>query len=383
MKEERSADGRILLTQEVRNGLHEKLIENGCEPEKLMGKFNFDPPTTTEYFESQDLAFSAELPMNPLWGTPTYAPRPYEVLLQDPREDSSLSFGPVGVMEGCGLMRLYELSIDSQKSIGEITEEITKQNGEMFLGGDVPEQAKPQTVTIGEYDAVRFTEDGFCTTPTIIVPGPLYSYRIFALCSGGSEEEFDVLSDIVESMKFLDVRSIQTSDDECDKGPDPLPAIETVHHEDWESFAIDFPFNPNWKDWEGEQVMDGEKTNAGLVFGPLRYTYSPNDAPRWSTSPCSPVRDFQFFIGMPVTQEEVVTEYKERFPEMAEQIKAQRIGSVDTVVIPAPEAVCPTPEIIVIAKESTWHFTMSCEGIKHYDDPLGELTKIVKTMRLK
>lgn len=169
----------------------------------------------------------------------------------------------------------------------------------------------------------------------------------------------------------------------CEDLPVPASAT-TIVHVDWEEFSFDIPFNPEWKGFSGQPVMLSEKDNGGTRFGPRRYVYNPEAMfPEPVDTDCAAERDF--YLGIDTgTRAELLAREKEKYPDMADRIVVKHIGSVDAIVVPAPDGVCPTPVIIMLGKNNVnWDLMMSCEGLRHVADPMAELVKIAKTMRIK
>lgn len=162
------------------------------------------------------------------------------------------------------------------------------------------------------------------------------------------------------------------------------PATTTTEERDWGDMTIRLPFNPLWKDEAGESLMISEKSSGGINFGPYHYDadWSSVGLHHWKDTWCEPRRDF-YYVLYPGTREEVVQNEKKNYPDLASKISIQHIGSVDAVVVPAPDAVCPSPSVIVLGENGTnYDFAVSCVALRHLKNPLQELKNIVKTIKL-
>lgn len=170
---------------------------------------------------------------------------------------------------------------------------------------------------------------------------------------------------------------------DCDEIP--LPAAPTTTEEMiLDGFGtVRVPYNSSWLDDQGEQLMWGEKTSGGMQFGAYRYVPDFNQAGlrHWKNTICEPSRDFDYSIAIG-TREELLAQEQERVPPPASPITQERIGEVDTIVVLAPDAACPTPHIIVLNDGGpSYDFSLSCEAVRFYKNPLQELRHIVETIK--
>jgi|GEM_PF-4759090 len=205
--------------------LHTRGCDNYEEP--MGGELNFDPPTTTVFYQSDDYAFSAELPFNPAWGSPAYAALPYEerIVNEEPLR-TWVGFGPVGLGEGCGFMRGYDIRSEEWKTIDELIIDSSESLGAVYLNEPIPEDKKPKVIQIGDRKGVVMYLEGFCASSQIAVPGPLYTHYVASTCGGGDQAEIDFLTNVAASMKFFDAQSVKTPSDDLDQGSAPAPRTQ-------------------------------------------------------------------------------------------------------------------------------------------------------------
>ncbi len=389
------SEERIPITAEVEEQIESELSNIGCDDsyvEITGGEFDNSLPSESVTYHSDAYAFSVNVPFNPSWGTPRFAALPYsEEGVQNATQEKHIGFGPIGFAAGptCDrLGRQYEIRIMEKASIEELLVRAHADTTDAF-GSDVPEEYLPYSIMMQHHEAVVSSPMGLCSSFEVAVPGPLYTYLFRSTCGSGTQEEIDFLVDVADSMMFYDAASTAWRDYDCAQLPQPERANARVRvQEEWD-ISFEVPYNAQWIDWEQKIVTAYERSMGGSTFGPLRYAYNPiRTVFHAGDTPCTPVRDFlvtgegsaKGIDTLLQREKELAEEYK---LGMTDEIAIKRIGSMDVVVVPAPNAVCPRPKIVVPGKEYDYMFSLSCEALLHYDDPLTELEDIVATIQWK
>ena len=162
---------------------------------------NTDAPDTTVTYSNTAKGISFDIPYNAHWG---YAESPLSAFADHEATDD-FPFGYVlfgsptsGSLEGlansCALTQSYELTLLPSR-----TAEVAKRTIE-GRGSDIVPNATVRT--INGLTVVQYTDVGLCSYPTMELVGKKYNYSFTTSCGGDTQEEWNVLEKVVESIKL-------------------------------------------------------------------------------------------------------------------------------------------------------------------------------------
>jgi hypothetical protein len=140
--------------------------------------------------------------------------------------------------------------------------------------------------------------------------------------------------------------------------------------------TFDSPYNPSWASATPHMEAVNDIDDATFSFGYPRVTLT-------AFSGCGYERDFYIKETDARTAAAVEADYEKTYPVDPKDVTIETIGTNTVVVMHNVQGACPTPMIEVIGHAKNHVFFLSCDANSTFKDPLGELEKVVKTVKLK
>lgn len=159
-----------------------------CNGSKAGNIYNV-PANDEVAFKNDYFGFSASLPTNSKWFSDIYRLNPYDLY------ETSVSYGPIGVVEGCGMGRANSIIVVPQRNVQLILNDLNNRkaqnNGLFWVWGPIVKELGGNTV-------VEWEETGLCNNANAEVVGKKHNYNFGGSCLGDLSE----VEKTIEKMKI-------------------------------------------------------------------------------------------------------------------------------------------------------------------------------------